>query len=130
LFYTGKNFKGRYASSTGSCSVSPIVRYYPQTQLADFNAAILAELGLQPGTPMGYAFARYTVVEGGWQQDQTGDGQSQRWKPKKRKGGQRQVPSAAIQRINGLRRRLLRTGDLEGAEECRLAIEELRRWAD
>ncbi|HUY87381.1 MAG TPA: hypothetical protein VMV10_01475 [Pirellulales bacterium] len=51
-------------------------------------------------------------------------------KPKKGKGGQRKVPSAAIQRINALRRRLLRMGDEEGAEECRLAVEELRRWGD
>lgn len=123
LFRTGKNNRGRYVSSPGA---PPVVRYYPQRRLSEFRAAILAELGEPPGTPMSDVYCRYTVVQGGWEKDERG----LRLTPKKRPGGKRQVPHAAIQRINALRQRLLQQGDEEGAEECRKAIEELRGWEE
>lgn len=124
LFRTGKNINGRYVTSPGADGLSRVFRYYPQKQLADFNAAILAELGEPAGTPMADVYYRYTVIKGGWEKDDRGQSPIK----KKRPGGMRQVPHAAIERINALRRRLLQMGDAEGAEECRKAIEELRRW--
>lgn len=68
-------------------------------------------------------FHLYSVIEGGWRKDDRGQLPTK----KKRPGGKRQVPHAAIEQINALRRRLLQKGDKEGADECRKAIEELRR---
>lgn len=119
LFRTGKNIYGRYVTSSGADGRPPIVRYYPQQRLSDFRAAILAEMGEPPGTPIQDVCYRYTVIEGGWEKDNRGLGPT----PKKRLGGKRQVPHVAIQRINALRQRLLQQGDEEGAEECRKAIE-------
>ena len=126
MFRTGKNINGRYVTSPGANGWSRVFRYYPQAQLAYFNAAILAELGEPAGTRIGDVFGRYTVVEGGWQKDESG----QRPTPKKRPDGKRQVPHVAIERSNALRRRLLQIGDQEGAKECRKAIEELRGWEE
>lgn len=126
LFRTGKNNRGRYVTSPDADGGPPIVRYYSQQRLSEFRAAILAEMGEPPRTPMSDVYYRYMVVEGGWRRDES----SERPEPRKRPGGKRQVPHAAIERINALRRRLLQMGDEEGAEECRKAIEELRGWGD
>lgn len=108
------------------------MRYYPQGSTADFNAAIIAELGLPVGTRIVDVWERYTAVQGGWRKepDTAGNATSSDAKPRSGPGGKRRIPPAAAARINALRRRLLRMGDEEGAEECRKALEELRWSAD
>lgn len=107
------------------------MRYYPQLRIAESHAAIIAETGLPPESPMSDVFRCYTPLEGGWRKVRTARAEHPPGvKPKKRLGGKRQVPHAVIERINALRRRLLRMGDRERAEECRLAIDKLQRWGE
>jgi len=68
MFITGKNPKGRYVTNVKAKGAN-IIRYYPQKRRAEFNAAILAELGEKPGTPMSKVFKRWTVTEQGWKKD-------------------------------------------------------------
>jgi len=68
MFITGKNTKGRYVANVKPKGAN-IIRYYPQKRLAEFNAAILAELGEKPGTPMSVVFKRWTVTLEGWKRD-------------------------------------------------------------
>ena len=68
-FITGKNQRGRFVSNVGAKDGANIVRYYPIMGLAEFNAAILAELGEKPGTPMSVVFKRWAITETGWKRE-------------------------------------------------------------
>jgi len=68
-FITGKNQAGRFVANLGANGGPNIVRFYPQQGRAEFNAAILAELGEPPGTPMKEAFTRWSATATGWKRD-------------------------------------------------------------
>lgn len=68
-FLTGKNNTGRFVISRAHNGRPAILRYYPQRLLSEFNAAVLAELGEPPGTPMKEAFTHWSVTEKGWKRD-------------------------------------------------------------
>jgi hypothetical protein len=68
-FLTGKNKIGRFVITRARNGRPAVLRYYPQRLLAEFNAAVLAELGEPPGTPMKEAFTRWSATATGWKRD-------------------------------------------------------------
>ena len=69
---TGKNTIGRFAITPAREGRPAVTRYYPQRDLAEFNAAILAELGKPADTPIRLMLAEWSVTPTGWKNDRNG----------------------------------------------------------